>query len=471
MQSDPTFPCGLWQVTQFALAGIRTSDVSLTVPRLVALVAFHARVFRVIELRLRHPAIDQDWFCHHRRAVRRCLHFVTESAAGEVGADGGGRLPLRLVGIGREKHGALQFFPGTKLLLELPDLLDHEILDVDVARLASLETRVIAVLRRQRAQKRPDQPRVAVRNPQVRIFHVELERVASLAVRGEADPLVEPAVRLRFVAVIAIELLAVHWRNIRREMALVIEAEHVGVARSFAHELELRMCAGKGIEDLSVTARRPRHLEDDLLRRMGSKMECGRRQSRSLLRRRFHDAAIIVTRSALRIGHRFHRPRPEMFHVADGAGTIFDHVRFVQVVFLRRPERRIFFVALLAFVIDRTEIEAAVKAVFDDALEFRQREIAPYHRGLVMTLSAILFELRVMAGDFSGAEKLLARPSLKNHLLINDDGRHAADEGDEAGEEAGHAPGMLPFVIAEIAFVTLGNLLLGSSWRGHGFNS
>jgi hypothetical protein len=295
--------------------------------------------------------------------------------------------------------------------------------------------------------------------------------VAGLAIRREADAFVETTARLRFVAVIAIELLPIHRRNIRREMALVIEPQHVGIARFFAHELKFRMRAGKGIEDLSIATRRSRHVEHDLLGRVRTQVKRGRRQRRPFLRRRCHDAAVVMTGSALRIGHRFHRPRPEVFHMAKGAGTIFDHIRFVQVVLLCRAERRVSLVALLAFVIDGAEIDPVVEPVFYDALEFRQREVVPHRGGLVMTLGAVLLELRVMAGNFTRAEKLLARAPLKNEFLVNDDGRHAAGEGDEAGSEARHPPGMLPFVITEIAFVALGNLFLGASRSGHGFNS
>ena len=368
--------------------------------RVMALIAFHARMLRMIEVRLRHPAVDQNRFRHDRRAARR-LDVMTESAAGEIRTHGGGRLALRLVGIGGEKDGPLQFFTGPKLFLELPDLLHDETLDVAVARPAFLQARVIAVLRGQRAQKCADQRRVAVRNSQVRIFHVELEGVAGLAVRGEIYSLIESAARIRFVAVIAIELLPVHRRNVRREMALVIEPEHIGIARLLAHELEFRMLAVEGSEHLRVTTLRSRHFKNDLLRRMRTQMKHGGRQGRPFLRRRFHHAAVVVTGSALQIGHPLHRARPEMFLMADRAGPVFDHVRLVQIVFFLRPERRVLLVALFALVIDRVEIDPVMKPVFDDALEFRQRELVAHRRVLVMALGAILLELRVMAGNSS----------------------------------------------------------------------
>src|SRR5436305_4465542 len=108
---------------------------------------------------------------------------------------------------------------------------------------------------------------------ELRIILVEHQRMTRLAIRGEADPLIEPAGRLGFVAIIAIELLAVHRRNVVRKMALMIEAQNVGIARLVADELEFRMRVGEGGKSLRVTARRPRQLEDDLLRWIRTQME------------------------------------------------------------------------------------------------------------------------------------------------------------------------------------------------------
>ena len=68
-------------------------------------------------------------------------------------------------------------------------------------------------------------------------------------------------------------------------MALMIEAEHIGIARFFAHELELRMIPGERRKDLGVTARRPRHFEDDLLGRMRPQMKRRRRKLHLLFAR------------------------------------------------------------------------------------------------------------------------------------------------------------------------------------------
>jgi hypothetical protein len=75
--------------------------------RVMTIVAFHAGVFSVIESRLRHPAINQDRFRDDRRRVRHWLHFMAESAAGEVCSRRGTHLPLRFIRIAREEHGPL----------------------------------------------------------------------------------------------------------------------------------------------------------------------------------------------------------------------------------------------------------------------------------------------------------------------------------------------------------------------------
>ena len=68
-----------------------------------------------------------------------------------------------------------------------------------------------------------------MRNFQVRIFRVELERVTRLAIGRKGDALIITALRIGFVAVIAVELPAVDPRNVRREMALMIEAQNVAM--------------------------------------------------------------------------------------------------------------------------------------------------------------------------------------------------------------------------------------------------
>jgi hypothetical protein len=88
----------------------------------------------------------------------------------------------------------------------------------------------------------------------------------------------------------------------------------------------------------------------------------------------------------------FHPSRSEVFLMADGAGTIFDDVRFVQDVLL---------VALLAFAIDRSEIDPVLESLLHDALKPGQRDPVAKRGALVMTLRAVLGEGRVTAGNFS----------------------------------------------------------------------
>lgn len=54
-----------------------------TLGGVMAIVAFYARVLRVIEFCQRHPAIHQHRSCDYRRAVRNRLHFMTEGATGK----------------------------------------------------------------------------------------------------------------------------------------------------------------------------------------------------------------------------------------------------------------------------------------------------------------------------------------------------------------------------------------------------
>jgi len=87
--------------------------------------------------------------------------------------------------------------------------------------------------------------------------------------------------------------------------------------------------------------------------------------------------------------------------VADRAGAVLNHVRFVEIVFFCDAERRIAFVTLLAFEIDRFEIEPVMKPVFDNAFKFRERQVAPRRCVLVVARRAILLVFRVLARKFS----------------------------------------------------------------------
>jgi len=186
-------------------------------------------MFGVIEVRLRHPMIDQNRFRDCRDTVRGGFHFMTKCTAGKIHARGRVHILLRLVGILGEENCALELVTGMKLIAQLFDLLRDERRHFALWNCA-FQTSVIGVLRGQTTQKRPDKIDIPVRNSQLRILRIELERMTSLTIVGKGNSLIQAAVRLRLMAIVAIELLAVHWRNIGCEMALVIEAQHVRIA-------------------------------------------------------------------------------------------------------------------------------------------------------------------------------------------------------------------------------------------------
>jgi hypothetical protein len=156
-----------------------------------------------------------------------------------------------------------------------------------------------------------------------------------------------------------------------------------------------------------------------------------------------------------------------MFLMANRTGTVIHHVRFVQIVFsFLRCDLRLFLVALLAPPINRSEIDPMMEPVFQDGFEFRESQVIGGDTGFGVTLRAILRDRGVTARNGSGVEEFFVAVPLKKN-----DAREAAGEREEAGAEARNPPWMLPFVITEIAFVTLGDLLLGASRRGHGLNS
>src|SRR5437870_8509640 len=77
----------------------------------------------MIEGRFQHPAVDQNRFRDYRRGVARLFDVVTKGAAGKVRARVRRGFLLRLVGIDRDEHRALQFVARPKLLAQLSDLL------------------------------------------------------------------------------------------------------------------------------------------------------------------------------------------------------------------------------------------------------------------------------------------------------------------------------------------------------------
>src|ERR1700719_1348531 len=123
--------------------------------------------------------------------------------------------------------------------------------------------------------------------------------MASLTVGSETNPLIKAAVGLELMAIITIELLPVHRRNVGSEVALMIETKHVGIARVDAFQLKLGMRLPKRREGGGETLRRPRQFKDDLLRRMRMPMKGVPRHAHSFLGRRSHHRGIVVARRAL----------------------------------------------------------------------------------------------------------------------------------------------------------------------------
>ena len=202
-------------------------------------------VFAMIEPCLGHPAINQYRFCDSRRSVGDRFYFVAERAAVERRANDRGPR-LRLVWTCRKKDLAFQLVAGVYSLPQLGNLPGHKALNLLLGG-DSLAHGEIGVLRRQRVQETSNGGGVAVRQCELGILGIELEGVTRLAVRNETDPLHIAPIRLRRVAIIAIQLPAVHERNVAGKMALMIEAHYIRVAhfcwvrRSFNAKLKFRM--------------------------------------------------------------------------------------------------------------------------------------------------------------------------------------------------------------------------------------
>src|SRR5438552_16171357 len=134
-----------------------------------------------------------------------------------------------------------------------------------------------------------------------------------LAIGTETDALIKAAVRLELVAMIAIELLSIHRRNVGSEMALVIEAQHIGIARADAFQLKVGMRFPRRSECRGKALRRPRQLENDLLRGMWMSVECIARKVHSFFGRRSHHGGVVVAGCALRARDQSRFIKPRMF--------------------------------------------------------------------------------------------------------------------------------------------------------------
>ena len=73
-------------------------------------------MFGVIEIRLRHPAIDQDRFCDYGGSLRDSFHFMTKRAAGKISARGCAHRLLRFIRVLGGENGALELVAGMKLV-------------------------------------------------------------------------------------------------------------------------------------------------------------------------------------------------------------------------------------------------------------------------------------------------------------------------------------------------------------------
>src|SRR5260370_31617809 len=137
-----------------------------------------------------------------------------------------------------------------------------------------------------------------------------------LAIGTETDALIKAAVRLELVAIIAIELLSIHRRDVGSEVALVIKTEHVGIACIDAFQLKFGMRFPKRGERRGETLRRPRQLGNDLLRGMWMSVECIARKVHSFFGRRSHHGGVVGGSRPLRAPDPAKIIKPCMFLIA-----------------------------------------------------------------------------------------------------------------------------------------------------------
>src|ERR1700674_1803851 len=108
-----------------------------------------------------------------------------------------------------------------------------------------------------------------------------------------------------------------------------------------------------------------------------------------------------------------------------------------------------------------------MESLFPPRLEFGERDFLAEGGALVVADGTLRRVLSVVAGNFSRVEKLFADAFAKNHPLVDENPGDTSSEREKADAEPRHPPQMLPPVIAKIAFVPFGDLLLGPCRRSH----
>jgi len=122
-------------------------------------------------------------------------------------------------------------------------------------------------------------------------------------------------------------------------------------------------------------------------------------------------------------------------------------VRFVKAVLL---------VTALTFPIDRFRGDTVAKTIAQNFAKFSGDGIA------VVTLGTVTGELRVTRRNFTGIKKSFAPATWEKKNR-----KQAAEDRQQTDDKSRAPPGMKPAVITEVAFVTLGDLLLRSGRLGH----
>ena len=140
-----------------------------------------------------------------------------------------------------------------------------------------------------------------------------------------------------------------------------------------------------------------------------------------------------------------------MLLMACRARPILNDVRFMRAVLL---------VAALAFAIDRFDGDAVSKTIAQHFAKFPSGDVA------VVALSAVVSELGVTGRNVSGVKKCLAAATRKKKNR-----EQTAEDRQQADDQPCPPPGMKATVITEIAFVTLGDLLLRARRFRHRLSS
>ena len=379
----------------------------------MTLSAIHRQMFGVIEFAMHKPAVGNfrpgnDW-----NGIASRLDFMTDGAPGIKRATIRGQL------FRAKKNLAFQIFPRAEVLPQSSQLGPDKNFQSALLR-DSFSTPQVCILNFQAAQKGADGFGISVRQSQVGIVFVELERMTFSAIVFERNSLVIGAGGIGTVTIDTIQGAAIFRANRIAEVNTVIELQRIRIFQILQVDLEFRVSARKALKDAGVAARGPGRFKKELsvvrpkFKGLGWKRLC-------FLIGFVHDIQVAVARVAVRAVGWTERSAAEMFTMTRGAGKIMNDIWLVKIMVR---------MATLAGLIEpRHELFFRRKKFCQFECAGMSRECGPGPTGRREAGGAMAIGTlggRMLGGKFSRRNKMQTRRAVKCDEQSRDCQRHDA---------------------------------------------